>query len=104
MNIWPPVKGKMVSIKKPNDETVFIGKVSKKLSNGNSMLILLMNNTEYIDSELNKIKPLGYEHKGLLVLHPHYTWNYIDHKHNDDIVHHINNIAKGYNYFKKTYL
>jgi len=105
MNNWPPVKGELISVKKPNDETIFVGKVSKKLLNGKAMLILLMNNNEYIDDELNKIKSLGYDHKGLLVLHPHYTWNYVDCKFdNKDIVHHINNVAKGYNYFKKMHL
>ncbi len=105
MNNWPPIKGKLISVKKTNDETIFVGKVSKKLLNGKAMLILLMNNNEYIDDELNNIKSLGYNHKGLLVLYPHYPWNYVDYNFNNkDIVYHINNVAKGYNYFKKMYL
>lgn len=103
MNNWPPVKGNIVSIKKPNESKVLIGKVSKKLWGGKAVLVLLMNDNEYVDDNLKGVN-LGYSNKGLVVLYPNYEWKYVDYKCDDDIAFHINNVAKGYNYFKQKYL
>lgn len=104
-NKWPPIKGNIVTVQKPNDNRQYIGKVSKTI-NDKMILVLLMDNNEYVDKELEDIKYSQLmNNKGLLVLRPHYNWKYTDIEFNEEeIIDHINNVAKGYNNFKKMYL
>ena len=113
-NIWPPIKGKIISVKKPNIDTLFVGRVYKEIQvphnidSNKACLILLMNNNNYADDELTKINynKLG-NNKGLLLVYPNYNWKYME----DDLLNtesdklsYINNIAKGYMNFKTNIL
>ena len=100
-NIWPPAKGKIISVKKPNIDTLFVGRVYKEIPEKTACTILLMNNNNYVDGELAKINynKFGNDNKGLLLVYPHYKWNYMqDNLLNteSDKLPYISNVAKGY--------
>lgn len=102
-NIWPPIKGKLIMVKKPNFNIPFIGKVYKPINNG--CIILLMNNGSYIENDLNgmDIGQLSPNRQGILLLRPEYNWNYLNDDYlniGSDKISDINYIANKYMNFK----
>ena len=102
INNWPPVKGKIISVKKPNINKLFIGRVYEQLPKNNASVILLMNDNDYVDDELTKINYREFinNNKGIMLVHSHYKWNYMQNPSSNitdsDYSSHVNNIAKGY--------
>jgi len=81
--IWPPVVGKIIMIKKPNDQKTFIGKVNQNIWNNTASIILLMNNKDYVEninisSQLPNPLPDPTVYSGQFVLFPTYYWKYIN--------------------------
>jgi len=77
---WPPVLGSLIVTQKGINNKIYLGRVYKNISEGNITLIILLNDTEYIDDQINvsDLLPDDASHKGFLVLYPDQAWSYVN--------------------------
>ena len=76
---WPPELGKTIIAKTKTYKEFFIGKVIEYIWNKTGVVVLLMNNIDYVEDILrvNDIIPGTHGGKGLFVLVSSYGWQYL---------------------------
>lgn len=79
---WPPTINSKIAIKTHNYKDTFIGIPIKLINKGHAAVILLLNNTDYIDPYYilnggNKNNKKTSDKNGILILLPQYQWEYI---------------------------
>lgn len=78
---WPPRLGSTIAIAHPEyNDIIFLGFIYKYLSNFKGAIVILLNDTKYVDSLMIKHKfvPNRMGAQGLFLLQSHYGWKYIN--------------------------
>jgi len=73
--IWPPSLGKIVKVKSPHDNNIYIGMVKDIIWNNNGAILYLMNNLNYEEKALINIENRT---RGLYLLQPTHSWDYVN--------------------------
>lgn len=75
---WPPAIGKNIVIKNKMFKETFLGTVVQHIWNSTAAVIVLLNNTDYVEPSFKGKSIAGVTNgKGLFLLLPSFAWNYI---------------------------